>query len=52
MTYADCDVLGRGEEPIDQRSHEGRVQSKFDRQFCELGVSHTLRDDDRANGDT
>jgi hypothetical protein len=49
--YADGDVLGGSEEPIDQNAHEGGVEAVLRREVGEGGIGHTLRDDDGANGD-
>lgn len=46
------DVLGRGEEPVDQDTHEGRVETILNGQVGELGVSHSLRNDDSTDSDT
>lgn len=50
-TYANGDVLGRREEPVDQDTHKGRVQAIFDRQLGKLCICHALRHNNSANGD-
>lgn len=52
MTYADGNILGSGEEPVDQHSHEGRVQTVLRRQKSEFGVGHALGNDDGTDSDT
>ena len=50
--YADGDILGGREEPVDQDTHKGRVETEFWGQFSELGICHTLRHDNGTDGDT
>ncbi len=52
LTYPDGDILGSREEPIDQDTHEGRVETVFDRELGELGVGHALGDDDSTDSNT
>ncbi len=52
MTYPNGDILGGSEEPIDEDTHEGRVQAIFDGELSELGICHGLGDDDSANSHT
>ena len=47
--YSNRDIFGRGKEPVDQHSHERRVQTELDGQFRQFGVCHTLRHDDTSN---
>lgn len=51
-TYANCDILGSSEEPVDQNTHEGRIETELDWKQSELGISHTLRHNYATNGDT
>jgi hypothetical protein len=50
-TYTNGDILGGRKEPIDEDTHEGRVQTELDIQVSQLGVGHALRDDNGADGD-
>ncbi|EGX95530.1 hypothetical protein CCM_00184 [Cordyceps militaris CM01] len=50
-SYTNGDVLGGGKEPVNQDTHEGRVETIFDGELGKQGVGHTLRDDDGADGD-
>ena len=52
VTYSNGDILGGGEEPIDQDTHKGRIKTEFGSELGEGGVSHGLWDDDGADGDT
>lgn len=49
---ADCDIFGGGEEPVDQDTHEGGVETILNVEIGQLGVGHGLGDDDCTNGDT
>lgn len=51
-TYANRDILGCCEDPVQQDSHEGRVKTKLNRQVGQLSVGHTLGDDNSTDGDT
>lgn len=52
ITYANGDILRSREKPVDQDAHEGRVKTKLNWQFGELGICHALRHDDSPDGDT
>lgn len=51
-TYANGDVLGGREEPVDEDTHEGRVKTILDGQSGQLSIGHRLRDDNSADGGT
>lgn len=51
-TYSDGDILGSRKEPVDQDTHERRVQAIFRWKLGKRGIRHTLRNDNGANGDT
>lgn len=52
MTYADCDVLGSCEKPVDENAHKGRIETELDRKLSKLGICHTLWHYNCADGDT
>ena len=52
LAYSDCDILGSGEEPVDQDTHEGRVQTKLHGQLGQFGIGHTLGNDYTTDSDT
>lgn len=51
-TYSNGDVLGRGKKPVNQDSHEGRVQAVLHGQCRKLGISHGLWNDDSTDSGT
>lgn len=50
--YTNGNVLGCGEEPVDEDAHKGRIQAIFNGKLGKLGVSHTLWNDNGSNGNT
>lgn len=48
----DGDVLGGGEEAVDEDTDKGGVQSVLGVEVGELGVGHGLRDQDESDGDS
>ena len=48
-TYANRDVFRSREEPVDEDTHEGGVETKLDWQLGQLSVSHSLRHHDGAD---
>lgn len=48
----DRDILGRGEEPINQDTHERGVKTELNIEFCKFGIGHSLRDNHSTNRDT
>jgi hypothetical protein len=51
-TYTNRDVLGCCKEPVDQNTHERRIQSILNREISQFGIGHPLGDHDGADGDT
>jgi hypothetical protein len=51
-TYSDSDILGSSKEPIDQDTHERRVETELHGQISQFSVGHTLRHDNRSHGNT
>lgn len=52
ISYPDGDILGGSEEPVEQNTHEGGVETKLDLQLGKLGIGHGLRNDNGADGNT
>lgn len=50
MTYADGNILGRGKKPVDEDTHEGRVETILDVEERQLGVGHALGYDNAPDG--
>ena len=51
-TYANRDIFGCREEPVDQCSHERRVQAELDRKLSQFRICHALGYNDCANCDS
>lgn len=49
---ANGDVFRRSEEPVDEDTHEGRIETEFHGQIGQFGVGHTLRYNNSTNGQT
>lgn len=51
-TYADGDILGSSEEPVDNDTHERGVETELGIELGEQGVGHALGNNDSADSDT
>ena len=48
-THPDGDIFGGGKEPVNQDSHERRIETELHRKLSQLGIGHSLGNHDRAN---
>jgi hypothetical protein len=51
-TYANCDVLGCGKGPVEEEANKRSVKAIFRSEVGQQRISHTLRHNNEADGDT
>jgi hypothetical protein len=48
-TYTNGDILGSSKSPVEEIAHEGRIQTKLNREISKLCVSHALGYNDSSD---